>query len=354
VSSSQKGQVFKLESGLWACRWRDASKRRRQRGGFRLKSDAQTVLDEELRRVRMGPTYQPKMTLNELVGKYLEQYDAAPASVEWLRYFLKFSQDRFGVDTLDSIDGHRVATWRASLRSDHEKHSATRALRQVLSAAKRWGWIDKDPTLDLKNTGSRAAEQRPFESWNEVDALAGEMSPRDAAILILAVGTGLRPEEYFALEWRDIDLNARTLTVHRAFAKGRLKDYPKTDRSRRTVPLRQRVFRVLAGVEDGWMPNRAPGVVFAGRGGKHLDLKSWRTNVWNIAFKTATGIERRTPYQCRHTYATWSIAAGVDLYTLARRMGTSLAMIDRTYGHLAINADAEERTKLDSWDGGAA
>ena len=350
MSSSQKGQVFKLESGLWACRWRDASKRRRQRGGLRLKSDAQTVLDEELRRVKMGPTYQPKMTLNELVGKYLEQYDAAPASVEWLKYFLKFSQDKFGLDTLDSIDGHRVATWRASLRSDHEKHSATRALRQVLSAAKRWGWIDKDPTLDLKNTGSRAAEQRPFESWAEVDALAGEMSPRDAAILILAVGTGLRPEEYFALEWRDVDLHASTLTVHRAFAKGRLKDYPKTDRSRRTVPIRAKVMRALcpASGPPSWHGN-GHGLVFRGRGGKHLDLKSWRANVWNQAFET-TGIAKRTPYQCRHTYATWSIAAGVDLYTLARRMGTSLAMIDRTYGHLAVNADVAEREKLDSWD----
>jgi integrase len=295
----------------------------------------------------MGPTYQPKMTLNELVGKYLEQYDAAPASVEWLKYFLRFSQDKFGVDTLDSIDGHRVATWRASLRSDHEKHSATRALRQVLSAAKRWGWIDKDPTLDLKNTGSRAAEQRPFESWSEVDALAGEMSPRDAAILILAVGTGLRPEEYFALEWRDIDLSARTLTVHRAFAKGRLKDYPKTDRSRRTVPLRAKVLKAFLWNTEITVINSS--LVFPGRGGKHLDLKSWRVNVWNAAFET-TSIEKRTPYQCRHTYATWSIAAGVDLYTLARRMGTSLAMIDRTYGHLAVNADVAEREKLDAYD----
>jgi integrase len=211
-----------------------------------------------------------------------------------------------------------------------------------LSAAKRWGWIDKDPTLDLKNTGSRAAEQRPFESWAEVDTLAGEMSPRDAAILILAVGTGLRPEEYFALRWTDVATDYKTLTVHRAFAKGRLKDYPKTDRSRRTVPLRKRVADELEALDQ-----IASGLVFAGRGGKHLDLKSWRTNIWNTAFQTV-GVEKRTPYQCRHTYATWSIAAGVDLYTLARRMGTSLAMIDRHYGHLAVNADVAEREKLDS------
>ena len=34
----------------------------------------------------------------------------------------------------------------------------------------------------------------------------------------------------------------------------------------------------------------------------------------------------------RHTYATMSLAAGVSLFSLSRRMGTSLDMIDRTSG----------------------
>jgi len=40
----------------------------------------------------------------------------------------------------------------------------------------------------------------------------------------------------------------------------------------------------------------------------------------------------RRIYDLRHTYATSSLAAGIDIFTLARRMGTSVAMIDRTYG----------------------
>lgn len=42
--------------------------------------------------------------------------------------------------------------------------------------------------------------------------------------------------------------------------------------------------------------------------------------------------------------------AGVDLFTLSRRMGTSLAMIDQTYGHLAPDADERERVLLDTYD----
>ena len=52
----------------------------------------------------------------------------------------------------------------------------------------------------------------------------------------------------------------------------------------------------------------------------------------------------------RHTYATWWLAAGVSLFALSRRMGTSLAMIDATYGHLAPDAEERERDLLDAFD----
>ena len=47
------------------------------------------------------------------------------------------------------------------------------------------------------------------------------------------------------------------------------------------------------------------------------------------------GVEHRRIYDMRHTFATWSLAAGMSIFTLARRMGTSVQMTDATYGHLA-------------------
>jgi hypothetical protein len=43
-------------------------------------------------------------------------------------------------------------------------------------------------------------------------------------------------------------------------------------------------------------------------------------------------------------------AAGVSLFSLARRMGTSVDMIDRTYGHLAADAEEQERLLLYAYD----
>jgi integrase len=64
----------------------------------------------------------------------------------------------------------------------------------------------------------------------------------------------------------------------------------------------------------------------------------------------AAGIRHRRIYDLRHIYATWSLATGVDLFTLSQQMGISLAVIDATYGHLAPDADECERVLLDAYD----
>jgi integrase len=82
-----------------------------------------------------------------------------------------------------------------------------------------------------------------------------------------------------------------------------------------------------------------------------MNLHNWRAREWKPAVRAA-GLERKRIYDLRHTYATMSLAAGVSLFSLARRMGTSVEMIDRTYGHLARDAEDYERDLLDAYDAG--
>jgi integrase len=63
----------------------------------------------------------------------------------------------------------------------------------------------------------------------------------------------------------------------------------------------------------------------------------------------AAGLVHRTPYALRHTFATFSIAAGVSLFELARFMGTSIEQIDRTYGHLLPDTLERARVALDTF-----
>jgi hypothetical protein len=49
-------------------------------------------------------------------------------------------------------------------------------------------------------------------------------------------------------------------------------------------------------------------------------------------------------------FASTVIRPSISLFALARRMGTSVEMIDQTYGHLAPDADEWELGRLDAFD----
>src|SRR5262249_37751099 len=67
-------------------------------------------------------------------------------------------------------------------------------------------------------------------------------SPVFGPLVVFAAETGMRPEEWVALERRDLDRNGPAATVNRKFANGVATPYPKTHRSRRRVPLTARAW----------------------------------------------------------------------------------------------------------------
>jgi integrase len=128
------------------------------------------------------------------------------------------------------------------------------------------------------------------------------------------------------------------------FTDGRLKGYGKSDKSLRTVPLPLRAAESL----EELPPRIDTPVLFPGSRGGHLNLNKWRRDAWTPAVKAA-GLEHRSPYALRHTFAAWAIAAGIGLFELARMMGTSVEQIDRTYGHLLPDTLYRARRALDGW-----
>jgi integrase len=159
------------------------------------------------------------------------------------------------------------------------------------------------------------------------------------------VGTGLRPEELFALERRDVDLDAGVLAVERVYTQGVLKDCRKSSRQRRRVPLRARVVEAL----KSQPPRLDTPLVFPAARGGYIDSEKFRYRNWAPALRAA-GIDHRRVYDCRHTFASWAIAGGVQLFYLARIMGTSVQQIDQTYGHLLPDSEEYLRGLLDTYD----
>jgi integrase len=173
--------------------------------------------------------------------------------------------------------------------------------------------IDVNPAkLGVDNPSPRRREQRPFESWAELDAVAANLAPRYRPMVIFAAATGLRPAEWLALERRDVDREARVVYVRRSFTKGRLK-CTKTEASRRAVPLQA---IALEAIERQPSSPHSPLLFPAERGG-YLDLHNFRNREWKPA-QCAAGIEPlRRVYDLRHAFATFALRAGISTFDLS-------------------------------------
>jgi integrase len=64
---------------------------------------------------------------------------------------------------------------------------------------------------------------------------------------------------------------------------------------------------------------------------------------------TTAAIPSRRIYDFRRTFATHALAAGLSIFEVARFMGTSVRVIDSTYGHLAHGSEQLARQRLDVW-----
>ena len=95
------------------------------------------------------------------------------------------------------------------------------------------------------------------------------------------------------------------------------------------------------------MPAENP-ILFANSRGGRVDFRSFGRRHWKPAQRRA-GIEPlRGLYDLRHTYATFALRAGVPVFAVSRFMGTSIAMIDRHYGHLANDSREHAVALLDA------
>jgi integrase len=206
-----------------------------------------------------------------------------------------------------------------------------------------------------------ATEVSPLTA-EQVMALANAINPRYRALVITGAGTGLRPSELFGLTVDRIDFLRRTIKVDRQLARATaasgapLFGPPKTESSKRSVPLPQTVTDALAAhlAEYG---NGPAGLVFTntGRGATGFGSSAGRPirrnafdEVWRAGVRAAGLPGHTTPHDLRHTYASLLIAANESPKVIQARLGhKDISETFNTYGHLFPTADDSTRSAID-------
>lgn len=156
--------------------------------------------------------------------------------------------------------------------------------------------------------------------------------------VLIMCNTGMRPSEAKNLRWRDVQtkthrdgksfvvLNVRGKAKFRSLVAGStVGDY--LDRVRK--------------ISKGTGPDDAVFTNWKGEPTKTLYYDLIETLLEDSKLLLSSTGKRRSIYCFRHTYATFRLTEGVDVYFLAKQMGTSVQMIESHYGHINPVKNAE-------------
>jgi len=185
-----------------------------------------------------------------------------------------------------------------------------------------------------------------FYSHDEAAALLlvleRDYPPQWAALVGLGMWPGLRPGEIFGLHGDRVHWLRNQAEVTRVLTRAGLREYPKTRKSHRLVPVPPWQMPRLSALMTG-RPMTSP-VITAPKGGM-VDDSDFRLRIWYPAIEKA-GVRRLPPRAMRHTAASWLVMDGVDLYRVQALLGHESYATTQKYAHLA--PDAHDKV-LESW-----
>jgi integrase len=159
-----------------------------------------------------------------------------------------------------------------------------------------------------------------------------------------------------ALRWEDIDLQKNLITVARSWDVKAGPIEPKSHAGKRTVPiaslLREYViaYQLRSGRRDGLVFGVSGTRPFTPTAVRRRALTAWKAENRRRRKVGQPGLEAIGLHECRHTFASLMIAAGVNAKALSVYMGHASVMItlDR-YGHLFPGNEEEAAGLLDGY-----
>jgi len=220
-------------------------------------------------------------------------------------------------------------------------------LRAIYRRAQQRNDVPVNPTLKLVLPAVRGTRER-IAAPTEIRPLLDALQPLDRAICATALYAGLRLGELQALQWTDIDLDNNLIHIRQGWDRQHGFIPPKSQSGKRRIPITNTLRRELL-THRLHQGTGGTGFAFPNKDGNKPfnpgTLKLHTTKAWNALNLNPIGI-----HECRHTYATYMIAAGINTKALSTYMGHSTITItlDR-YGHLLPGNEQQAAHLLDTW-----
>ena len=331
------------------------------------KSDAKEKAKEMERRYKKSPeSFSFDKTLDEYLDSWLEsqKQSVSERTLEDARGYLRIhvrpvlgkkqlSKIR-PLDIQGMVDGMKAKE--LSPRTVKHAHSV---LSRALTQAVKWGLLTDNPAryVDLpKQVRKEMQSLTPEQARKFLDACEGT---RFGLIFELALISGMRPEEYLALQWSDLDFQKNTVTIQRVIVwirwkKGWYFAEPKTSKSRRTIPLPGYLMRKLREyrkeqlewkMKQGEKYDNKHNLVFTSEIGTPVSLRNLERRHYKPLLEKAELPDIRL-YDLRHSCATLLMAAGENPKVVSERLGHSTIVLTMdVYAHVlpTMQQSATER-----------
>ena len=227
-----------------------------------------------------------------------------------------------------------------------------RVLSNALRTAERLGLVERNAAGTVEPPRVVRREMRTL-AWDDVHRLLDHIiHPLFLFLVLLAIQTGLRRSELMGLQWRDVNLDARTLSVRRSLVKlpsgGTDLNVPKNGHGR-VVDLPVESVEFLAARHPG---GSGDGFLFCDANGDPVDPDFVSKTFKRLARGLGLGYLRF--HDLRHTHASLLLEANIHLKVVSERLGhSSVAITGDLYSHVlpTIQREAVERFG-EAWSAG--
>jgi integrase len=305
-----------------------------------------------------------EITLNEFLDRWLDTAakpklrDKSYESYKSLlrRYVRPVLSERIlsAVTPLDVQDAYQKMIDRGlSARTVRYTHSV---LRSAIRQAIRWRLLLQDPTdgAQLPRLGRR--EMRVLTAEQSRIFLSAALKTHYGPVFAVALTTGMRPSEYLALKWQDIDWDRETVSVVRTLERvrgGWRFAETKRARSRRIIKFQDWVLETFKNLEARTIrrsecsrPDNSV-LVFTSPAGRPIYSDKLAKRFKAILRQAGLPVVRL--YDLRHTAATLALSAGVPPKVVAEQLGhASAAFTLDVYSHLLPHMQAEAAERVEA------